>query len=180
MRIGVSGSHAVGKSALVDALSAAMPAYEVAAEPYEHLIESGYIFGDPPRIDDFAVQMQWSLESVTRTRGYVIYDRTPADFLAYLTVLQERGRSSEAVDYWSVVVSALSQLDLIVYVPIEESDRMEVPAAEYPKLRRRVDRMLRRLLVEDELGVAAQVVEVRGSVEARARQVLERLTERTE
>lgn len=175
MRIAVSGAHAVGKSTLVDVLAAVLVDFVVIQEPYDALLESGYIFGDPPVPEDFEVQLEHSLTTIDAGSGGLLFDRTPADLLAYLAVIQRRKRPDAMVGYWNDVVAAMKRIDLIVYVPVERPDRIRVPESEYPRLRKSVDEELRRLLVEDELGMADKVIEVRGSVADRTEQVIHEL-----
>ena len=52
---------------------------------------------------------------------------------------------------------------------------MRDTAVERPRLRRRMDEQLRELLQEDPWEFGAAVLEVRGSVDERARQVLDEL-----
>jgi hypothetical protein len=65
----------------------------------------------------------------------------------------------------------LVRIDLVVYVPVENPDRVEV-VQEYPKLRRSVDRKLRGFLIDDELGIVQNAIEVRGSVQERVRHLV--------
>ena len=106
--IAICGAHATGKSTLVDALASALPGYRVVEEPYHALIDDGYVFGDPPGVEDFEAP-----------------------------VAVDDGRD------W----------------------------------RSRVDDELRRLLVDDELGVSAKVLEVRGSVADRTNRILDAVTQ---
>ena len=177
LKIAICGAHAVGKSTLVDALASALPGYRVVEEPYHALIGDGYVFGDPPGVEDFEAQMERSLSMMDVTGEDVIFDRAPADFLGYLTVMQRRDGGDAVGRYWNDVAAAMKGLDLIVYVPIERPDRIHVPASEYPRLRSRVDDELRRLLVDDELGVSAKVLEVRGSVADRTKRILDAVTQ---
>lgn len=175
LKIAICGAHATGKSTLVEALASALPGHHVVEEPYHAMIDDGYVFGDPPGVEDFEAQMERSLSMMEAAGEDIIFDRAPADFLGYLAVAQRRDGGDAVVRYWNDVAAAMKELDLIVYVPIERPDRIHVPASEYPRLRSRVDDELRRLLVDDELGVAEKVLEVRGSVGDRANQVLEEL-----
>jgi hypothetical protein len=170
LKVAFSGTHAVGKSTLINVLAAALPGFHVIEEPYVALLETGHAFADPPAADDFELQLERSLVSVAGGGANRMFDRTPADFLAYLAVLRHVGVETLST-YWNDVTSAMREFDLVVYVPMERPDRIEVAESEYPRLRKQVDRALRRFLVEDELGVADRVVEVRGSLADRAKQV---------
>lgn len=160
----------MGKSTLINALAAALPGFDVVEEPHIGLLESGYLFEDPPVVEDFEVQLERSLTSVAEGGENLMFDRVPADFLAYIAVLRRNGADTMS-SYWNDVAHAMREFDLVVYVPVERPDRIELPQSEYPRLRKRVDEVLRRLLVEDELGVADRVVEVHGALADRRRQV---------
>jgi hypothetical protein len=69
----------------------------------------------------------------------------------------------------------LRRLDLIVYVPVERPDRIEVPEIEGRRLRKRVDTTLREMLVDDAWGFGVPVLEVRGTPGERVRSVLRHL-----
>lgn len=84
MKIAVSGSHAVGKSTLIEEVAATLPGFVVLEEPYIGLLESGYIFEDPLAAGDFEVQLERSLASVAGGGENLMFDRAPADFLAYV------------------------------------------------------------------------------------------------
>lgn len=178
MKIAICGAHVVGKSTLAEALASALPAFRIVAEPYYALIDDGYLFGDPPSLEDFETQMERSLSMMDVGNENVIFDRAPADFLGYLAVVQRRNSGDAMTRYWKEAEAAMKGLDLIIYVPIERFDRIQVPTSEYPRLRSRADKELRRLLVDDELGVSENVLEVRGSVADRANRTLEELARR--
>ena len=169
MRIAISGSHATGKSTLVRELADRHRNVTVVEEPYYLLADEGYLFSDPPTADDFEVLLDRSISLVAADRsGDVVFDRAPADYLAYLTAVSrgvsDRGRVVR-------VAQAMATLDLVVFVPIEEPDRLDV--TDSPKLRRRVDGLLREMLVDGGWGFAAPVVEVNGTPQQRAEQVRE-------
>jgi hypothetical protein len=60
--------------------------------------------------------------------------------------------------------------ELIVFVSIEQPDRISAGIT-YARQRARVDELLREMLIDDGYGFGRPVIEVHGSVEARARQV---------
>jgi hypothetical protein len=63
-------------------------------------------------------------------------------------------------------------LDLIVVVSIETPDRIVLPAHEDRRLRRRVDQLLRTLLLDDPHDLGAAIAEVHGRLDDRVRQVM--------
>jgi len=176
MRIAISGAHGTGKTTLIDALAEALPDYEAVEEPYHLLVGEGHEFLEEPTVEDFELQLRRSLECLQAPRSNVIFDRCPADFLAYLTA-----GAGQALDLGDLpeVTAALATLDLIVLVPIETPDRISIPSDEYPRLRRHVDRRLQDLLLDDELELSTPVLVASGNVQQRVDAVLRALTSRT-
>lgn len=170
MRVAFSGTHRVGKSTLLDAVAEHLPHYVTVPEPYELLVEEGHDFCDPPTADDFELQLARSLELVEDDpRKAILFDRCPIDFLAYLGATDEHLSLAGGVDD---IRAALATLDLIVFVPIEEPDRIAVLDADDRRLRRAVHEMLQELLVDDPHALGVPVLEVSGSLDARVREVL--------
>lgn len=167
MRIAISGTHAVGKSTLIADLRQQLPAYKIVDEPYYELLDEGHIFADRPSVEDFETQLERSIARLTSDRAVdVLYDRCPADFLAYLSAL---GAHDSVRDWLAPVADSLRTLDLIVFVPIEEADRIH-DVAGTDRLRRKVDVLLRKMLLEDDSGFARPVMSVSGSPMERAKQ----------
>ncbi|HEX6036397.1 AAA family ATPase [Longimicrobium sp.] len=175
MRIALSGSHAVGKSTLVHGLGDVLSGYQVVEEPYYALLDEGHSFSAEPTAEDFEIQLERSITSLAGASAErILFDRCPADYLAYLAALPERDPSTLA-GWVASAEDVLRRLDLIVYVPVERPDRIEVPEIEGRRLRRRVDGTLREMLVDDAWGVGVPVLEVRGTPEERVRSVLRHL-----
>lgn len=171
MRIAISGSHATGKTTLVTELAGHLPGYAVVEEPYHALADEGHGFAALPDADAFAALLERALVDIERSLpDDVLLDRGPADYLAYLAAL--RPAIGSLTPWIAPVAEAMARVDLIVFVPIERPDRIGVDASEGRALRRRVDAVLREMLVEDAWGLGGRVLEVSGSPETRARQVL--------
>lgn len=167
MRVAFSGSHRVGKSTLLDAVSQALPDYVCVEEPYLLLEDDEYDFADPPSTEDFEAQLRRSLLELRSAGRRVLFDRCPADFLAYLLV------DGNDVDRWlEFARRAMTSLDLVVFVPIEEPDRVAIASHEHREQRRAVDQTLAELL-DDEFAV--DTVVVHGDVTARCAQVMARV-----
>ncbi len=164
VRIAFSGTHRVGKTSLVEQVSSTLPTYTTVDEPYHLLEEDGHEFGWPPSTHDFELQLLRSIAEIERSREDTLFDRCPADLLAYLTVL---GDDVEHLVEHSR--STMRRLDLVVHVPIEEPDRIALAAHEDLEHRHAVAEALEALLDADELAV--DVVTVGGDVEARAEQI---------
>jgi predicted ATPase len=173
MRIAVAGTHAVGKSTLAADLARALPHYRVVEEAYYQLDAEGHLFADPPSLDDFEVQLERSLRCVREEQGDVIFDRSPADYVAYMLAHRASERAAPA-EWLPQVREAFATLDLIVFVPIERPERIAVPREE-TRLRRRVDGLLREALVADGWGLGGEVLTVSGAPGERVTQVIERL-----
>jgi predicted ATPase len=171
MRIAVSGAHWTGKTALIEELSRELPNYVVVDEPYYLLEEEGHEFAEMPSLDDFELQLERSIQCVEDSEDDQLFDRCPADMLAYLIA----HRDSEGVNIgaWRPRLEiAMRRLDLIVFVPIEHPDRVIVSDPEDRELRRRVDEELRDIVVEDRWSFGLEAIEVAGTLRERARQVL--------
>ena len=171
MKIAISGAHRTGKTTLLEELGRALPSYVVVAEPYYLLEEEGHEFAEAPALEDFELQLKRSLDLLADSEGDQLFDRCPADFLAYL--LTHRDADAFDLRRWLPRVrSAMRQLDLVVFVPLEEPDRILVSDPEDDDLRRRVDEELREILLDDRWDFDVEVIDVTGSPRARARQVL--------
>lgn len=61
MRIAISGTHFSGKSTLIATLLKQFPNFTSVEEPYVLLEEQGYEFSNPPSIEDFEQQLEFSV-----------------------------------------------------------------------------------------------------------------------
>lgn len=171
MRIAISGTHFSGKSTLVGELSRALPKYSIVEEPYYLLEEEGYEFAEMPSMEDFELQLKRSIGCLEESEPDVVFDRCPADLLGYLLTIPDAGRFD--LERWlSRARPAVERLDLIVYLPIEEPDRIVLPRSQDAEFRRQVDEVLREILLEDSLDFDLDVLEVSGSPRERLHQVL--------
>lgn len=168
MRIAVTGTHGSGKATLIDDFVLAHGDYESVPEPYWLLAQNGMPFADGPTVADLEEQLKASCRlTLEETQGRsVIFDRSPLDFLAYLDVVS----ASEGFEWLpdarllSRIGKALACLDLIVFVPLTLPDEIAA-AIEYRQLRAQVDRRLKAMLRDDDLGLLAhgpRVVQVTG------------------
>lgn len=170
MRIAISGAHRTGKSTLVAALASALPSLAVVEEPYHQLVDEGVPFEETPGLDGFVLQLERSLEDLEGGPADALFDRCPLDFLAYLACDPD----PEAFDlarWLPRIVPAMERLDLVVFVPVEEPDRVEVPADE-AGLRARVHDELAEIVLADRWSFGVEALEVRGTPRERADQVL--------
>lgn len=172
MRIAISGTHFSGKSTLVGDLADALPAYSVVEEPYVLLAEEGYEFSEMPSVEDFELQLERSFECLNESDPDVLFDRCPADHLAYLLTHSD----AEAFDlerWLPRIRAAMGKLDLVVFLPVERRDRIALPASEDAVLRMQVDAELKEILLEDSFDFDVDVIEVTGARDERVRRVIE-------
>ncbi len=171
MRIAVSGTHFSGKTTLVEALSEVLPHYATLEEPYRLLEEEGHAFAELPSVEDFELMLVRSIEGLDESAQNSIFDRCPADILAYL--LSHIDAEAFDLEKWLPrVQSAIRKLDLIVFLPIENPDRIILPLSEDVDYRERVDEELQEIIMENRFGFTADVLEVTGSLQTRVKRVL--------
>src|SRR6187401_1340059 len=159
MRLAVTGAHCTGKTTLVEALVRVLPNHVAIEEPYRQLEAEGYLFAAPPGREDFELQLERSIQTFEESGMDQVFDRCPLDFLAYLST-RRRADSFDPEAWLPRVREAIRRLDLIVFVPIEQPDRME--AMEYRRWRRRVDEELGDIVVYDRWDFGVEVLEVSG------------------
>jgi predicted ATPase len=173
MRIAISGSHLVGKTTLAEALADALHGHDVIPEPYYLLEDEGYAFEEMPSIDDFERQLERSIQCIEESGPDVVFDRCPLDLLGYL--LTHRDAAAFRLDDWlSRVRASVATLDLIVFVPVEEPDRVPVPRAQR-RLRAEVDAVLSDITLHDAYGLGIDAIAVHGPPATRLRQVIAHL-----
>jgi predicted ATPase len=140
MRIAISGTHLSGKSALLRALQKELPKFEVFDEPYWMLSELGREFSDPPTIEEFEEQLDYSIELIEQSPVNALFDRCPIDFLGYSRVIAEETSDEFDQEVWEAKIGeALTYLDLIVFLPIETPDLIALPESEDKYFRIQVD-----------------------------------------
>jgi predicted ATPase len=177
MRIAVCGTHGTGKTTLVEALAPHLPGYEFVEEPYRQLEDEGEDFAEPPTVEDYERQLERAIANLDEADADSLFDRCPADLLGYLAALDD----AEDIDLDACAERArpaMGRLDLIVFVGIEQPDRIDRDALRLRGLRRRVDEALREIVLDDRWSFAVPVIEVTGSTTDRVSQVLRRLAER--
>jgi len=171
MKIAVTGAHRVGKTTLIDKLSESLPEYICHTEPYYELEERGHVFSDIPTPEDYQAQLEYSIEQITDAGDHVIFDRCPIDLLAYIQATDEL----ESIDIQSLyhrVQDTMAEIDLLIFVPIEEPDVIDCPESELPKLRHGVNEILSDWIWDFDLNT----VEVAGPISTRTNQIIQYLS----
>ncbi|SFR71070.1 AAA domain-containing protein [Agromyces sp. CF514] len=165
MRIVVSGTHASGKTTLIDDLVAAHPEFERWGDPFE-LVDDAL---DEPDASTFFEQLVSSARRLMTDAGgrTVVAERGPIDFLAYLGALEalrRGGRSSSlSARGFEVTASAMQRVDLLVVLPLHHRDDLPVGDDEDPELRAAMDEALLELVDDPDLvGEHVRVIEVSG------------------
>jgi hypothetical protein len=166
MRIAISGTHCCGKSTLIDQFLRAYPDFEHEPEAYEALQEQyGETFAAEPCAEDFYQQLEYNLGRLRQhgSGDCVIFERSPADYLAYMFALADLGRDREAYrvgeNSLGEAQDAIRLLDLLVFLPANDLHG-EVTDSEDPALRSAVDTRLEGILIDDDLGWFASNVPV--------------------
>jgi thymidylate kinase len=172
MKIAITGAHRTGKTTLVEKLNEALPDYDCKAEAYYELEENGHAFSETPVLEDYILQLEYSINQITTGGDNIIFDRCPIDMLAYIQAGNEFG-NFDMQSMYQRVQNLMTEIDLLIFVAIEEPDRIGCPESELPILRQRVNEILNDWIWDFDI----DVIEVSCSLEARKNQVMERLSE---
>ena len=173
MRIAFSGTFYSGKTTLIRALSEHVSEYESFEEPYILLEDEGHDFSSPPTVEEYTQQMERSFTVIHGSPANALIDRCPLDYYGFAHAAGDRDRMDVAQWEYETRV-ALAKVDLIVFLPIEAPDRIELPSTEDAEFRQAVDDRLRDVVLEDSLGLLSDtdVAEVTGSLTDRVRAVI--------
>jgi predicted ATPase len=177
MRIAVCGTHGTGKTTLVEALAPHLPGHELIDEPYRQLEDEGQDFAERPAADDFERQLDRAIANLEASDADSLFDRCPADLLAYLVSLGD----ADGVDLEAWIDRArpvMGRLDLLVFVGIEQPDRIDPAGLRFRRLRHDVDHALRDIVLDDRWSFGVEAIEVSGSTDDRVGQVLRHLAQR--
>lgn len=165
MRIAFTGAHRVGKTSLAEAIATHLPGYLLIQEPYRQLEEQGHLFSEIPTIDDYIAQFNLAIQQTAAAEEKVIFDRSPLDILAYVYALS---KSRNITSLYTDMTNALSQLDLLVFVPVENPDLILCGEDDLPRLRLQVND-----IVQEWIGdLSIKTIEVKGNFANRTKQVL--------
>jgi GTPase SAR1 family protein len=170
MNIAITGAHSVGKTALAEKLLTSLRDYIYLPEPYVELQEKGHLFSETPVLEDFSVQLDLAIENCAIDEPDIIFDRCPLDLFAYIYVI---GGAKASQNFYTKVMEAMSDLDLLVFVPIENPDLIGCPENEFPELRKKVNELLEEWI--DDFQV--EIIQVSGTLAERENQVLSKFLE---
>ncbi len=168
MKIVITGAHRVGKTTLAEKLQESLVDYELLKEPYYELEELGYAFSEIPDVDDFIAQLEHSVKQIAINDNNVIFDRCPIDFLAYIQSIDGPERIQSI---FNKVEGIMSEVDLLVFVPIENPDLISCPESELPELRHQVNEILNEWIWDFDI----EAIEVTGTLSARVNQVIQKI-----
>ncbi|MDP4209687.1 MAG: AAA family ATPase [Bacteroidota bacterium] len=168
MKIAIIGAHRVGKTTLAEKLQESLPDYDYRPEPYYDLEETGYVFSEIPNVDDYLEQLEYSFEQILKSGNNVIFDRCPIDILAYIQAMND---SENIQTLYHNVQNVITEIDLLVFVPIENPDLISCPESELPELRSDVNDILNEWVWD--FGI--ETIEVRGTLLSRRDQVLNKI-----
>lgn len=171
MKIAITGAHRVGKTTLAEKLLESLPDYEYRPEPYHELEESGYIFSEIPTMEDYIEQLEYSIVQLSKSGDNVIFDRCPIDLLAYIQTVNQ---SEDIKSLYHKVKSVIKEIDLLVFIPIEEPDLIVCPESELPELRVQVNELLHEWIWD--FGV--ETIEVKGTLLARRDQIINKILQK--
>jgi len=171
MKIAVTGAHRTGKTTLVEILLEALPEYICKPEAYYELEETGHVFPEIPVLDDYILQLEHSISQVTAPGDNVIFDRCPIDMLAYIRAVTEP-ENFDIQSMYQRVQNVMSEIDLLIFVAIEDPDITGCQEYDLPELRQQVNEILGEWIWDFNI----DVIEVYGSMEERRNQVLEHIS----
>jgi len=175
LRIAVSGSHSTGKSTLIAAFLVKYPFYVYEPEAFESLADDIELTSsEGPTGDGLQALLEHTISAlaVHPPGTFVVFERSPVDYLAYAAV--SRSWPTGSVEsflarYIPGVRRSVRNLDLIAFVPVSPRGPAS-RSGENPHFRKRVDEALRRALVDDDYNLlgdlgAPRVVELPPSPE---------------
>ncbi|MEY8758948.1 AAA family ATPase [Chryseobacterium tongliaoense] len=169
MQIAFTGAHRVGKTTLTEEIAESLPDYELINEPYLQLEEEGYLFSEIPTLNDYIEQFNLSVEQTGNSDDDVIFDRCPLDLLAYIYAISKKKNIAALYEEMS---TAIAEIDLLVFVPVEKVDVIICQDSDLPNLRHEVNDIL-----QDWIGdFRNEILEVTGTLENRKKQVLDKIT----
>lgn len=163
MRVVISGTHGSGKSTLIGDFASSHRDWTFLPDPYEFVDAAEEI----PGASVFFAQLRMSAARLHEpVADSTMAERGPLDFLAYLHALDalgRRGGSAGLLERGSLLTTrAMTAVDLLVLLPLNNTDPIEIGADEDPALREAMDMSLLELADDPDLIGTARVVEITG------------------
>ena len=168
MRIAFTGSHRVGKTTLAEEIADNLPNYDFKNEPYLQLEETGYLFSEIPTKDDYIEQFNYSVKQIKESGNNVIFDRCPFDLLAYIYA---KSKIKDIQTRYDEMTNAMSQIDILIFVPIETPDLIICQESDLPNLRYEVNNILQNWIGD----LNTEILEVNGTLENRKKQIMKKV-----
>lgn len=168
MRIAILGAHLTGKTTLAEKLHESFHDYDFYQEPYFELQEMGVVFSEIPTVDDYRMQLEYSLKQIARSGTDAIFDRCPIDLLAYVLAVDN---TFDFQSIYNKIQNAINTIDVFVFVPLEKPDRISCSRSDLPELRSEVNDILYELISDFDL----EVIEVKGNLSERFHQILHQI-----
>ena len=136
MHVAISGTHGSGKSTLIGGFATSHREWELLPDPFEYVDAAE----ESPGPEVFYKQLRLAAARLNEpVAGLQLAERSPLDFLAYLHALDELGRPGAAADFfelgYSLVARASKRIDLLVLLPLNTSDAIEIASDEDLELR---------------------------------------------
>lgn len=179
MKIGLTGSHGVGKTTLLKILSEKLPNYDVQLESLTRKAVSGAdkVNLTTPKESEKLISeayMEYFLENINKN---FIASRHMIDVLAYTMYLQKRNNNMGtdiifAIEEKIYEIIEKKIFDLVIYVPIEfkqvESGIFREGQQENPDYQKDIDTIIKFLL----WGYGIKYITISGTVEERINQIM--------
>lgn len=151
MRIAVSGTHCIGKSALIEDFIRAHPEYKCEVEAYHKLQDEKEMeLSLEPTFESLIEQLDHSIDQLNRNSNErnIIFDRCPVDYIAYSMYIADQEsidiNDTEMAERFAEVKGALDNLDIIVFLPITKEHSIEY-TEENPEYRKNVDKFFKQI-----------------------------------
>lgn len=115
--------------------------------------------------------LEHSIDQITDSGEDVIFDRCPVDMLAYIQAVN-RFKNFDIQTLYNRVKDIMNEIDILVFVPIEEPDLIDCSNSDLPELRLKVNEILNDWIWD----FNSNTIEVNGSPIDRANKVIKYIT----
>lgn len=178
MRIGVTGTHFMGKTTFIQDFINAHPDYTSHEEAYYQLMnEKDVELALEPSLESLIEELDYCLELFARHADddKVIYDRTPLDYVAYAMCCVAQDEydltDNEISERFPDIIEFMQALDILLFIPLDSAIEY---TEENPAYRIAADENFKRIIRDGEFDLLPEyrqprVIEVVGNREARIR-----------